>query len=95
MNEREFLKKKARIAELAAQSAKKRATIARWDLNVVTFMFAILVLVLVLYFEGFGTAVVAPVAFFGLAMCWLVGWRRQKQLYERFYDEELSKYEEE
>ncbi|GAH64559.1 unnamed protein product, partial [marine sediment metagenome] len=38
-----------------------------------------------------GIEVVAPVAVFGLAMAWLVGWRNVKQLYSRFYDEELSK----
>ncbi|MBA7670411.1 hypothetical protein ES703_78557 [subsurface metagenome] len=31
----------------------------------------------------------------GLAMVWLVGWRRGRQLYQRFYDEELSKLEKE
>ena len=37
-----------------------------------------------------GIEVVAPVAIFGLAMAWLVGWRRGRQVYQRFYDEELS-----
>ena len=37
--------------------------------------------------------IVAPVAVFGLAMVWLVGWRRGRQLYQRFYDEELLKLE--
>ncbi|GAI37613.1 unnamed protein product, partial [marine sediment metagenome] len=35
------------------------------------------------------------VSIFGLAMVWLVGWRRGKELYGRFYDEELSKLEQE
>jgi len=39
--------------------------------------------------------VVAPIAIFGLAMVWLVGWRRGRQLYQRFYDEELAKLEQE
>jgi len=40
-----------------------------------------------------GIEVVAPVALFSLAMVWLVGWRRQKQLYKRFYDSELADLE--
>ncbi|GAI84772.1 unnamed protein product, partial [marine sediment metagenome] len=35
--------------------------------------------------------VTAPAAIFGLAMGWLMGWRKGKQTYARFYDEELSK----
>lgn len=34
-------------------------------------------------------------AIFGLAMVWLVGWRRARQLYPRFYDEEISRLEQE
>ncbi len=37
-----------------------------------------------------GIEIVAPIAIFGLAMVWLTGWRRGKQLYRRFYDEELA-----
>lgn len=35
--------------------------------------------------------IVASIAVFGLAMVWLVGWRRGRQLYQRFYEEELLK----
>ena len=79
----------------AAQRARERARVARWDLNVAVFLFAILVIVLILLFQGIGLEVVAPVAVFGLAMVWLVGWRRGRQLYQRFYDEELLKLEQE
>ena len=94
MNEKEVLKEKARQLEEAHRRAKERARMARWDLNIVIFMFAILTTVIILLFQGFGTEIVAPIAFFGLAMCWLVGWRRGRQLYQRFYEEELSKYKE-
>ena len=79
----------------AAQKARDRATAARWDLNVAIFLFAVLILVIILLFQGVGIEIVAPVAVFGLAMVWLVGWRQGKQLYQRFYDEELSKLEQE
>ncbi len=93
-NEEESLKKRARRAEKAAQRARERAGSARWDLNILVFLFAILIIILILLFEGVALEIVAPIAFFGLAMVWLVGWRQGKQLYERFYNEELSKYDE-
>ena len=80
----------------AALRAKSRASNARWDLNVLIFLFAVLILVIILAtYTKAGLEVVAPIAIFGLAMVWLVGWRRGGQLYERFYDEELSKLERE
>ena len=79
----------------AAQKARDRATAARWDLNVAIFLFAVLILVIILLFQGVGIEIVAPVAVFGLAMVWLVGWRQGKQLYQRFYEEELYKLEQE
>jgi len=51
------------------------------------------IIVIILSFQGIGIEIVAPIAFFGLAMAWLVGWREGRQLYERFYDEELSRGE--
>ena len=80
----------------AARRARGRARNARWDLNVAVFLFAVLVLVIILAtYTKMGIEVVAPVALFGLVMVWLVGWRRGKQLYQGFYDEELSKLEQE
>ena len=79
------------IERTAAQRARDRAEAARWDLNIAIFLFAVLITVIILLFQGIGIEIVAPVAIFGLVMVWLVGWRRGKQLYERFYDEELFK----
>ena len=80
---------------LAAARARVRARNSRWDLNCAIFLFAILILVIILLFEGLGIEWVGPIAIFGLAMVWLVGWRRGKQLYFFFYDEELAKLEQE
>jgi len=78
--------------QTAALRAKDRAKNARWDLNILIFLFAILIMVIILAtYTKAGLEVVAPIAIFGLAMAWLVGWRRGGQLYQRFYDEELSK----
>ena len=80
----------------AARKARNRAKNARWDLNVLILLFAILILIIILAtYTKAGLEIVAPIAIFGLAMVWLVGWRRGGQLYERFYDEELSKLEQE
>ncbi len=76
---------------MAAQRAQERARVARWDLDIAVFLFAILIIIVILLFQEIGIEIVAPVAVFGLAMVWLVGWRRGRQLYQRFYDEELSK----
>jgi len=76
---------------LAVQRARERARTARWDLNIAIFMFAVLIIVIILLFQGVTIEVVATVAIFGLAMVWLAGWRQGKQLYQLFYEEELSK----
>ena len=55
------------------------------------FLFAILMIVIILLFQGITIEIVAPVAIFGLVMVWLVGWRRGKQVYKLFYNEELAK----
>jgi len=81
------------MEEAATQRAIIRARAARWDLDVAVFLFAILIIIIILLFQEVVIEVVAPVAIFGLAMVWLIGWRRGKQLYQRFYDEELLKLE--
>ncbi len=79
----------------ASQKARDRAQAARWDLNIAIFLFAVLILVIILLFQDIGIEIVAPTAVFGLAMVWLTGWRQGKQLYQRFYDEELFNLEQE
>jgi len=79
------------MERVAAQRASERARAVRWDLNAAIFLFAILILVIILAtYTKMGVEIVAPVAVFGLAMVWLVGWRRGRQQYERFYEEELG-----
>ena len=84
------------VEQAATQLARDRARNARWDLNVLIFLFAILIMVIILAtYTQAGLEIVAPIAVFGLAMVWLVGWRRGNQLYQRFYNEELLKLERE
>ena len=79
------------LEQRVAQRARGRANAARWNLNVLIFLFAIVIMVIILAtYTKVGIEIVTPVAVFGLAMAWLVGWRQGRQLYQRFYDEELS-----
>jgi hypothetical protein len=79
------------IERWAARKARERARIARWDLDVAVFLFVVLIIVIILLFQNVGIEIVAPVAIFGLVMVWLMGWRRGRQLYAGFYEEELAK----
>jgi len=83
------------MERIAEQRARERAKAARWDIDVAAFFFSILILVTILMFQGTGIEFVGPVAICGLVMGWLVGWSKGKQKYKRFYDEELSKLEQE
>ncbi len=78
------------IKRLVKRHATEKARVARWDLNVAVFLFAVLIIVIILLFQGIGVEVVAPVAIFGLSMVWLVGWRRGRQLYQDYYQEEME-----
>ena len=83
------------MEQTATQRAKDRANAARWNLDIAVFSFAILIIVIILLFQEVRIEIVAPVAIFGLTMVWLTGWRRGRQLYPRFYNEELLKLEQE
>lgn len=83
------------IKREAVQRARERARIARWDLDVAVFLFAVLIIVIILLFQDIGIGIVAPVATFGLVMVWIVGWRRGRQLYQSFYNEEFVRLERE
>ena len=88
--EEDLTKERAQSDSQAAASANVRAKTSRWNLETVVLLFAVLFLTLMLLFEGIATEVVAPVAFLGLVLAWIVGWRHGKRLYARFYIEEMS-----
>ena len=83
------------IRQQAVRRANERARIARWDLDVAVFLFVVLIVVIILLFQDVDIGIVAPVAIFGLVMVWVVGWRRGRQLYRTFYDDELFKVQRE
>jgi len=78
------------IERLVSQRAKDKTNITKWGLNVAILLFATLITIIILTSQGIGINVVAPVAIFGLVVVWLMGWRGGRQLYKRFYSEELS-----
>ncbi len=80
---------------ILSQRARDKANVTRWDLDVAVFLFGVLAVVIILLFQGIGVGIVVPVSVFGLASVWLVGWRRGRQAYQRFYDEELTKHPDE
>jgi len=78
------------LERAAMRRARDRANAARWNLDVAIFLFAVVILIIILgTYTKVGIELVAPIATFGLAMAWLVGERRGRQLYPRFYDEEI------
>jgi len=76
--------------QIATRRARERARTTRWDLDIAVFLFAVLIIIIILLFQEVRIEIVAPVAVFGLAMVWLCGWRRGRNLYNGFYDEELA-----
>jgi uncharacterized integral membrane protein len=84
------------MEQTALHRAKDRARSARWDLNIAVFLFAILILIIILAtYTPVGLEGVASVAAVGLALVWLAGWRREKKLFLRFYKEETASLEQE
>ncbi len=80
---------KKEIEKQAAKRAITRAKANSWDLNTAIFLSLVLIAVMILLFQGIGIEIVAPIAIFGLACVWLVGWRRRRKLYGSYYEEEL------
>ena len=77
------------MLRIAKRRAEDRARSARWDLDVAAFFFAILITVIILVFQEVQVEYVAPAAVGGLALGWLMGWKKGKQKYQSFYEEEL------
>ncbi len=79
------------LERTAALRARDSANTAKWDLNVAIFLFAVLIVVMMMSFGEAPLEAVAPVAVIGLAMAWFMGRQKGKKLYRRLYEEELSR----
>ena len=80
--------------QLAIERAREKARTGRWSLTSAIMAYAILAGVVLLRLEGVATEIVAVIAVLGLAIVWLMGWRREKQLYKRLYEQELRQLQE-
>jgi DNA-binding CsgD family transcriptional regulator len=83
------------IKRLAILRAKERANVERWGINLAIFLFAVMISNNILISQGIDPYVVSIMAVLGLAIVWLIGWRRGTQLYQRFYAEEVSSLQQE
>ena len=92
LDDERAIKEKAEIIEECHYKAKEAAKNQKWDLNLVVFMFAILLLTVILLFEGIDPTYLAPIGFFGLASAWFVSRRQEKKLYKRHYRREIRKF---
>jgi len=82
--------------QMAIRRARYRASAAMWTLEVAIFLYSILTLIIILAtYTKVGLEIVAAVAVVGLVIVWIAGWRRERALYELYYDEELARLEEE
>ncbi len=77
------------IERTARKLARNRANTEMWSADIALYIFAVLVIIVILLFEGVRNEISVLIAIFGLGMGWLVGFRQGKRLYQRFYDEEL------
>ena len=80
--------------QLAVERAKEKASNLRWDLNVALFAYGVLTAVVLLSFKGVAPEIVGVIAISGLAMVWVIGWRRGKRLFKHFYSQELHQLRE-
>ena len=70
---------------------RAKANAARWNLETAIFIFAVLILIIILTtYTRAGLGFVTFTSVFGLAMAWLVGWRRGRELYKHYYNEEIA-----
>ena len=92
LDDERVVKQKAEIIEQCSDKARRAAKNQKWDMNLVVFMFAILLLTVILLYEGIDPIYLAPIGFFGLTMCWYVSWRQEKKLFRRYYRMEMKQY---
>jgi len=78
------------IERVANQRTISKVNVAKWGLNVVILLFAILIIIIILISQGIGIDIVAPLASLGLGAVWFIGQKQGNQIYQRFYAEELS-----
>jgi DNA-binding CsgD family transcriptional regulator len=89
-NNKEFEQIGPELELLVRQLARNRANTSKWDFNVLVFLFAVLITVIILIALDIDMRIVALVAISGLATVLLLGSRRGARLSQHFYAEELK-----
>lgn len=78
------------------KNARYKANAARGNLETAIFLFAVLILVIILgVYVRAGLFLVTCAAVIGLVMVWLVRWIRARQLYIYYYEDELERFPDE
>ena len=78
-----------KIELLARQVARNKTNVAQWGLNIAVLLFGLLIVTIILVSLGVDTLIVSSTAILGLIVVWIVGRKRGKLLYARFYTEEM------
>jgi DNA-binding CsgD family transcriptional regulator len=86
--------KDIRLRWLLHQRARDRVTSLRWNVKTLMFVYAILIIVIILTILGLNSLIVASVALLGLVMIWLFSWLKLRNLEKKFYQQEIHDYTE-
>lgn len=79
----------------AVRRAWDRANSRRWTLETALFLFAVLIVIILLGFQGVDSVFLAPIALIGLCLVWMLGRYQAKKAYTTFISEELIKFPDE
>lgn len=77
------------VEALAREIAWSKANVARWGVNHIILLFTLLIIIVIIVAQDVPVGIVAAVAITGLGYVWFSGWRRGKQIYASFLNEEL------
>jgi len=81
-----------RAMELLHKRVKDRAVSLRWNLNGLMFIYAVLIIVVILAIQNINGMFVALVAVIGLISIWLFSTLQVRKLEEQFYQQEIRDY---
>ncbi|MFC2071865.1 response regulator transcription factor [Chloroflexota bacterium] len=78
------------VESVILRLAESRANNTKWDVNILVFLFTILISIIILISLNIDTFIVAMVAVVGLGLVLLFGNRRSKSLVRHYYAEEVG-----
>jgi DNA-binding CsgD family transcriptional regulator len=86
--------KDLRLRKLLHQRARDSVSSLRWNVKTLIFVYAVLIIVIILTILGLNSLIVASVAVLGLVMIWLFSWLKLRNLEKKFYQQEIHDYKE-